>query len=124
MITEHDIAAHRLAEAIDKARYWYDKLDERRKALLPALGPDIEAFGIVVASGLRASAPFTLVTEEQKDGIFAMYAEELADYSYRERGDLATSDFTEFDWRIEQDMIDEAEAEEARLAVEAAPQKV
>ena len=59
------------------------------------------------ASRLEASAPFVPLTDEEKDELAAEVADEVSDYSSKERGELVWGDWTEADWRMEKDDRDE-----------------
>lgn len=60
-----------------------------------------------LAEDLEATAPFTPLTDAEKGEVFEFIADDVSDYSTRERVELVTNDWTEVDWRIEYDQMDE-----------------
>lgn len=70
------------------------------------------------AEELEDVAPFEPITDEQRSDIRQEYAESMGDLNYRERADLVTEDWTEAEWRMEQDDRDEYMREETDQAKE------
>lgn len=66
----------------------------------------------MLAQLLEASAPFTPLTDEEKGEVINFIAETEADYSMRERIENATGDWTEADWRIEFDELQDYASQE------------
>ena len=58
-----------------------------------------------LAEDLEATAPFTPLTDAEKDKVFGLIAD-VAGYS-SERAELLTAYWTEADWRIEYDQLEE-----------------
>jgi hypothetical protein len=65
-----------------------------------------------LAEDLEATAPFTPLTDVEKDKVLGLIADDVADYSTGERAELLTADWTEADWRIEYDQLEEYMSED------------
>lgn len=80
--------------------------------ILIALGPNAGLDLNLVAETLEATAPFTPLTDAEKGEVFEFIADDVSDYSTRERVELVTNDWTEVDWRIEYDQQQEYMSED------------
>jgi hypothetical protein len=60
-----------------------------------------------LAEDLEATAPFTPLTDVEKDKVLGLIADDVA-----ERAELLTADWTEADWRIEYDQLEEYMSED------------
>jgi len=65
-----------------------------------------------LAEDLEATAPFTPLTDAEKGEVLGLIADDVADYSTGERAELLTADWTEADWRIEYDQLEEYMSED------------
>lgn len=96
----HHIARHLLAIANILQSAEMPLTDEAEEVLNFDLA-NLAKLYTELAEDLEASAPFTPLTDEEKSEVINVVAETEADYSMRERIENATGYWTEADWRIE-----------------------
>lgn len=118
---KHDAAAHLVAKHLRAiARLLPDLQGHGASAILDHLLQGQPFFSYAnrvkeleaTAEALEEAAPFEPITDEQRAAIREQYAESIGDLNYRERADLITEDWTEAEWRMEQDDQDGMNAEE------------
>ena len=103
-MNQNEIAIHKIADAY---RTIFDNLQHLTPDQRAILGP-INAYR---ADMLEKLAPFTPVTDEEKQTIFEEVCDEFSDYSPKELAEEYL-DFAEWQWRAEADVRKELREEE------------
>lgn len=94
----HVYVANRIADHIRVIAALMNELSAEQLRLLP---PMTDA----MAKALEASAPFTPLTEEERQLVYASVYDEMGDMSARDMADVMVEHWCEADWRDEFDNI-------------------
>lgn len=109
-MTPHDIAAHRIADALRTiAMELTNASEDVWRAYCPGserIKPEYVEMLVTKAEAIEATAPFTPLTDDEKQQLFEWAQEELADESVRDRARVYL-DVPE--WQLKADMDDRIE---------------
>ena len=108
-MTEQEYAAHQIAKHLRKLAYWLNEASEDAWRAncegSERVKPEYLEMLVLKAQRVEATAPFTPITEQEKDALHEEYGDMLADRSTREVFEDYFGDWTEADYRYELDNL-------------------